>query len=83
MLPALLIVLVLLVWAALSTKPRRLACTERIWARTRVQLIHTSQQARALYRGLWQTCSPGEQELLYEVALRRLVRSSRSGEGYP
>jgi hypothetical protein len=38
---------------------------------------HTSQQARALYRGLWQTCSPGEQELLYEVAHRRLVSSSR------
>jgi hypothetical protein len=38
---------------------------------------HTSQQARALYRGLWQTCSPGEQALLYEVAHRRLVSSSR------
>ncbi len=38
---------------------------------------HTSQQARALYRGLWQTCSPGEQELLYKVALGRLVSSSR------
>jgi hypothetical protein len=38
---------------------------------------HTSQEARALYRGLWQTCSPGEQELLYEVAQRRLVSSNR------
>ena len=38
---------------------------------------HTSQQARALYRGLWQTCSPGEQALLYEVAHRRLVSSTR------
>lgn len=38
---------------------------------------HTSQQARALYRSLWQTCSPAEQETLHEVAHHRLVRSDQ------
>ncbi|HYK89490.1 MAG TPA: cache domain-containing protein [Acidobacteriota bacterium] len=38
----------------------------------------TTQQARALYRSLWYTCSPAEQETLHQVAQRRLVRSERA-----
>jgi hypothetical protein len=36
---------------------------------------HTSHQARALYRSLWGTCSPAEQQLLHSVAQGRLVNS--------
>jgi len=35
----------------------------------------TSHHARLLYRALWITCSPDEQEVLHEVAQRRLVSS--------
>jgi hypothetical protein len=35
----------------------------------------TSHQARAAYRSFWATCSPAEQELLYEIAHGRLVNS--------
>ncbi len=35
----------------------------------------TSQLARVLYRALWLTCSPDEQEVLQEVAQRRLINN--------
>jgi hypothetical protein len=61
-------------WVEVLQVFRRLY-TRRRWdpGWTTAEEGHTTQKSRATYRSVWNTCSPVEQELLYQVGLGRLV----------